>query len=120
MNTSKWTAISLLVFFIGCVGSQQLPQLPEGALVWSSQQKLKWDDFQGNPIHSGGQTVCEIALQNPTYLMKGNIFSKEVVIGDCYMDRKHSWADKTKVTDQLLLYNQTMFDIYELFTRKLR
>jgi hypothetical protein len=38
----------------------------------------------------------------------------------CYVDKKNSWVDRKNAKDELLLYNQTIFDIYELYTRQLR
>jgi len=109
-----------LNFLAGCGTSVQAPQLPEGALPWSAERKITWDDFRGTPIAASGQQASNMILHFPSYMGKANLFSKTVVVSSCIMDRLHSWANRAQVTDQMLFYQQTTFDIYELFTRKLR
>ena len=110
-----------ICLFFSCAGIfQQQIDIPEDALEWSFERKISWDDFKGEPIIKDGNIVSEISVLNPAFFNKPHIFLPTNIKVFCYMDRKNSWADKSKVTDQLLLYNQTIFDIYELYTRKLK
>ena len=108
-------------YLISCAGLfQKKIDLPEHALPWSLERRITWDDFMGEPIFEDGSIVTEILVQNPAYLNKPHLLLPTNIQVFCYMDRKNSWADKSKVTDELLLYNQTIFDFFELYARKLR
>ena len=45
---------------------------------------------------------------------------QRVIAAICVFDKKHSWVIKKNTSAELLLYNQVIFNIYELYTRKLR
>lgn len=92
----------------------------EDALYWSETRKLSWDDFQGQPILGTGAIVSEIVVKNPTNFERKGLFGKSNCQAHCYVDKKNSWVDRKNAKDELLLYNQTIFDIYELYTRQLR
>lgn len=112
--------LSFLIVLSGCLSSERLPQLPEGALPWSPSRQITWSDFWGTPIKTSGGMACQIFVEAPAYFDRPSLFSKVSVVSSCYMDRKDSWVDSTKATPQLLLYAQTVFNIYELYTRKFR
>jgi hypothetical protein len=89
------------------------------AFYWSETRRLTWDDFQGTPIL--GETVgSEILVKNPASIQRKNLLAKTQIFVECYFDKKSSWVNRKHATDDLLAYNQTIFDIYELYSRKLR
>jgi hypothetical protein len=53
-------------------------------------------------------------MEKPLRVVPGKVTVEVAMI------KKLSWADKSKVTEQSLLYHQTTFDLYELYARKLR
>lgn len=92
----------------------------EDIVEWSETRKLAWSDFQGVPIATGEAIISEIVVKNPASIERTNVFAKTKLTAQCYMDKKNSWVDQSRATNELLLYNQTIFDIYELYVRKLR
>jgi hypothetical protein len=87
---------------------------------WSESIKLSWDDFQGAPILTEGSIVSELVVKNPSSIERRSLFAKTKLTAQCYFDKSASWVNRKYATDELLLYNQTIFDIYELYVRKLR
>ena len=81
---------------------------------------LSWDDFQGTPPSNPSDIASEIKIWQPSFVGKKNLFSKIQVSVECYMDKRSSWVDRTRATNALLYYNQVVFDIYELYARRLR
>lgn len=94
--------------------------LTEDIVEWSETRKLAWSDFQGVPILNGDAIISEIVVKNPASIERSNVFAKTRLTAQCYFDKRNSWVDKNRATNELLLYNQTIFDIYELYVRKLR
>jgi hypothetical protein len=112
----------LSVLLLHCAGKQIITKTvdSEAVLYWSEIRRLTWDDFKGEPILAGGAPACEILIKNPASLERKNLLSKTRLVAECYLDKNASWAVKSRVTETSLLYCQTLFDIYELYTRKLR
>ncbi|WP_347924818.1 hypothetical protein [Pontimicrobium sp. SW4] len=86
-------------------------------ILWSSNKKLTWNDFLGEPNNYKenllAETQCEIKIIG-TYRSGG--IPKYIIAS--YFIKSKSW---TKVNDSLTLkHEQVHFDIYELFTRKIR
>jgi len=86
-------------------------------ILWSSSRKLKWEDYKGVPdtINSNAEasTYSEIEVVD-SYFEDG--IPKYVI--QCNFVKSKSW---TKSFDNYtLLHEQLHFDIYELFTRKIR
>lgn len=92
------------------------PLLDKDKILWSSN-KLKWDDFKGVPPTNKGiieaETQCEIKFLNIKVVE--NI--PKITLGTFFVKSK-SWT----MMDNLLLlkHEQLHFDIYELYTRKIR
>jgi len=117
-----WIIAAVAVLSLQCTGKQITRQNidRDNVIYWSESRRLTWDDFQGQPIPGGGSVVSEISAQNPASIQKRNVFSKTALTAECFFDKRSSWVDRARATDELLLYNQTIFDIYELYTRRLR
>ncbi|MDP2365218.1 MAG: hypothetical protein Q8M94_15810 [Ignavibacteria bacterium] len=120
----KYILTVLSAFLIQCATTRisELYQVYDKAnyIYWSESKKLTWNDFQGKPLGTNENYVTEIHLYNPATIEKANYFSTAKLTSICVFDKKHSWVNKKNASDNLLLYNQVMFNIYELYTRKLR
>ena len=120
----KYSLVLLSFLFLQCATTKtsDLYQTysKENYIYWSDSKKLTWDDFQGTPIGSNENYVTEIHLYNPATIEKANYFSTAKLTSICVFDKKHSWVNTKNASAELLLYNQVMFNIYELYTRKLR
>ncbi len=92
---------------------------PNDIVRWSDTTKLTWNDFQGKPIEESS-IAAEIFIQYNVFMQKPALFLPAISTVECYVDKRISWVVKSKVTPQLLFYNQTLFDLYELYSRKLR
>jgi len=88
-------------------------------LYWSDSRKLSWQDFQGEPA-GDKDLLCEALFKVPSSAGTANIFSKKELTIITVFDKKRSWVKKEAVNDKRLLYNQVVFDIHELYARKLR
>ncbi len=89
----------------------------DSLLLWQSERKLTWDDFKGQSdkrsINIGAITQGKIAIVN-TY-WKNDVPKYDI---RCYFVKHNSW---NIVTDSLsLVHEQVHFDIFELYTRKIR
>lgn len=120
----KYSLVLLSFLFVQCATTRtsELYQTYDkmNYLYWSDSRKLTWEDFQGKPIGSNENYVTEIHLYNPAIIEKANIFSTAKLTSICVLDKKHSWVNMKNASADLLLYNQVIFNIYELYTRKLR
>ncbi len=123
-SSIKYILILSSVLFVQCAATRtsELYQTYDKVnyVYWSDSRKLTWEDFQGKPIGSNENYVTEIHLYNPATIEKANIFSTAKLTSICVFDKKHSWVNKKVASADLLLYNQIIFNIYELYTRKLR
>ncbi len=120
----RLTFLIFALFFIQC-SSARLSDLYQkynrnDYLYWSIDRQLTWDDFQGTPTEASGGAASEINIYNPATIERPNIFSSPKLTAICVFDKKTSWVKKNLKTNNLLLYNQVIFNIYELYTRKLR
>ena len=104
--------ISLAIGFI-LLGLQIFAQVKsDDTLHWKETTKLEWKDFKGK---SQGQSQATM-LMNAQYkkVLKGKAQVETI------FDRKRSWATKEEQTEQELKFYQTLFDLYEVASRKLR
>ena len=88
-------------------------------LYWSDSRKLSWDDFKGVPQGSSNDYSTEIYVSIPSSIEKTAV-TPPTLASVCVFDKKRSWVNKNIANDTLLLYCQTIFDIHEVYARKLR
>jgi hypothetical protein len=88
-------------------------------LYWSDTRKLSWDDFKGVPAGSSDYNSNELYMSIPSSVDK-NLFGAPTLTSLCVFDKRHSWVNKNVANDELLLYDQTLFDIHEVYARRLR
>jgi hypothetical protein len=108
-----------LLFVIACVSlSRPLFSQPASndTLHWSASRKLQWKDFLSKTSDKNG------VLGQATMLMNAQFHKgfKATTRVETVFDRKGSFAPPTGQTPQQLNYFQTMFDLYEAESRKLR
>lgn len=84
----------------------------ENRILWSSTQKLKWDDFKGIP--PSDRFIKEAVIQCEIAFIEE---SSNVNVGTFFVKNK-SWT----ITDNIITleHEQLHFDIYEVYTRKIR
>ena len=110
------------ILFIQCSSGTKLADFynsydQKDYLYWSENRKLKWEDFQ-SPVSSHNSS--EIYVINPAVINKKQLFTKTNITIICAFDKNRSWVNINNKSEALLLYNQVIFNIYELYTRKLR
>jgi len=124
ITLGKYLLLLSALFFVQCapgnVSALYKLYSPEDYVYWSEDVPLNWSDFQGIPSDTAGKYASDIRVYNPASIQKMNIFSPAKLTAFCVFDKKNSWVNKKLANDDLLLYNQTIFDIYELYTRTLR
>ncbi len=92
---------------------------PGDIVRWTENYKLTWDDFKATPI-KGAQHTSEIYIYLSAEYNRPALFLPGEPIVECYMDKNSSWVVKSSASKTILFYHQTIFDIYELYARKLR
>lgn len=106
----------ILLLFIAVFYSNIITAQSKDTIYWNASQKLKWEDFKGQPdkttnllamTHAG--IGYEVACNNGELKLK--IY--------CYFNVTKSWTKETD-SEQLLRHEQVHFDITELYTRMLR
>jgi hypothetical protein len=114
-------SIQIFVFvaiFQMTVHGQQL-QASSDTLHWNASRLLTWDDFKGRPVQGIG-FFGEALCNNAASFQKSTGFSKTKTYVHAIFDRRNSWVDPAKKSDQGLLYFQVMFNLFEVHARELR
>ncbi|MDR3668553.1 MAG: hypothetical protein P4L35_17055 [Ignavibacteriaceae bacterium] len=88
-------------------------------LYWSDTRKLSWDDFKGVPQGSSNDYTTQLFMSIPSSIDK-TPFTAPTLTSTCIFDKRKSWVNKNVANDTLLLYCRTIFDIHEVYARKLR
>lgn len=92
----------------------------ENLILWSSSKKLTIDDFgikkdDSNIMLSFGQFSIDYQIGGFSFMSKN--FNKKV---RNYMIKSASWINTKKNVLSSLLYQQTLFDLSEVYTRQFR
>ncbi len=123
-SSIKYILILLSVLFVQCSATRtsELYQTYDKVnyVYWSESRKLIWEDFQGKQNDSQNNNISQIRLYNPATIERATYLSNPELTVICIFDKKNSWVKKSAANDSLLLYHQVMFDIYELYNRKLK
>jgi hypothetical protein len=93
--------------------------LSDDTIHWIEYRKLSWNDFKGEAIKLpgiSGQTMI-VLLAN---FHKGNLFLPTKTSVATVFDRRNSWIVDSAKSVQSLKYYQVMFDLYEVYTRRLK
>jgi hypothetical protein len=102
----------LLFFFISLLFSLQ-----SESILWDSNKKLEWSDFQGKVPKDRGN---KLAVTSSGIYIKSNFYKGELpaYIVKSYFYKNESWTI-TK-DENNLSHERLHFDITELFSRKIR
>ena len=87
-----------------------------------SQGKLTWDDFKEGKSELHESQISYFAYSF-LFFPERQMFENALVVRNvarAHMDRNLSWVNPEYKTEQLLRYNQVIFDIVELYRRKLQ
>jgi hypothetical protein len=112
----------LLLFLLSCTPADIQKESsidPDNIVRWTETTKLIWSDFQGK-LPKEPKTNSEIVIQLPAKFNEAKFLASASATVECCVDKKSSWVKKTQAKPQLLLYNQILFNIYEVYARKLR
>jgi hypothetical protein len=86
---------------------------------WSNGKLLSWSDFKGD-VSDTAVSSSEAVIQILATSKKGSRFSANTTYVVTVFDWRNSWVKPKSETDTYLNYFQVMFDIGELYSRKLR
>lgn len=116
----KKQAVILIIFslFASVVWAKKAPQNLN--LKYWTDGKLTWEDFQDSTEIKGLSSTLKVRLEIDIKPEKtGNVKTiRPKAISS--IDRSKSWVDTTRRTDGLLRYNQAVFDLLEVYRRKLQ
>ncbi len=122
MKMIPFVFAGLLTFLFSCAPTDILKESdinPDNIVRWADTTKLSWNDFQGKPAKES-KAASEIVVQLQVKFHEEQILKSASATVECYMDKKASWIKKAQAKPLLLSYNQTLFNIYELYARILR
>lgn len=107
----------LLLFLINCAIAVNV-KAQDNKKFWSDG-KLNWKDFKENSINQG---ACELKYYLEYNYEKQKYKDTAVVrnVTSCYVNRDLSWINPEFKNEQYLRYNQVIFNITELYRRKLQ
>lgn len=108
--------ISLLAVFIFVSLLSQAQTGPSDSLYWSETAKLQWKDFEGKADSKKGR-LSQATIQMDARFKKG---IKATTSVQTFFHRKLSCILEEEKTPTMLQYYQTLFDLYETQSRKLR
>lgn len=93
----------------------------DGYKSWSSDP-IKWKDFQVRYIPENQLPVSHISagISHYTYMEKEGNLEFPVTYFTTYMDKIKSWYDPIRTNDVILRYEQTKFNILEVFSRRMQ
>lgn len=111
MAKSLILTLTALLFSIGVIAQENKKYWSEG--------KLSWSDFS---LKENSEGVSELMcfLRFNTGKEKSEGITVVRYITSCYMDNKLSWVNSSYQTEQYLRFNQVIFDIGEVYRRKLQ
>ena len=90
-------------------------------IFWDKNRKLEWTNFQSGAKPNGSKTAAT-TFCGISYLLNSStkkFSSKQVKIQSFFVPSK-SWAHPEHKTDNILMHEQSHFDIAELFARRFR
>lgn len=115
----QFSILIVLLLSINSLFSQNKTE-NENIVMWSSTKKLTLDDFgikkeSTDAMLSFAQFSIDYSVNGFSFLAKN--FNKKV---RNYMIKSASWINPNKNVSTSLLYQQTIFDIAEIYTRQFR
>jgi hypothetical protein len=90
----------------------------DDVIYWSSDYKLTWDDFEGEPRfdYESISALTSSGIIHYKGCKDGEITFKV----QAYFEKDESWVKEEALTDYHLIHEQIHFDITELSARRLR
>jgi hypothetical protein len=111
---------NLIIFaFLLLARSSFSQTISSDTIHWSASKFLSWSDFKGDIVDSTvaeGDAVIQILASSK----KGSRFTGSTTYVVTVFDWRNSWVKPKSERDSYLNYFQVMFDIGELYSRKLR
>jgi hypothetical protein len=113
----KKTHFIIAFLFTATVSFSQ--SISTDTIHWSSAKALTWSDFKGDVNDTlVGEGKADIQILAST--KKGSRFKVSTTYVVTVFDWRNSWVKPKSERDTYLAYFQVMFDIGELYSRKLR
>lgn len=111
--------ISIFLFFV-LINLLSFSQVVSNDTIhWSSGKPLTWNDFKGDAIDSvalpADAVIAILASEK-----KGSRFAGTTTYVVTVFDWRNSWVKPKADSEMLLKYFQVLFDVGELYSRKLR
>jgi hypothetical protein len=107
----------LLLIFLANALPRAGSELYKTFYTWDENKRLKWSDFQGEPIANAAEAAMTASSVEFSYYVKGNQIGWTVMAK--YFP-KLSWSRKEDQSKYILQHEQLHFDITELYARLFR
>lgn len=108
----------LLILIIIIFSFEAIPQTDSSFILYWGTRDLMWEDFLGVPPDYS-EYSSEISYGIGYRSIEKTIGDMDILWLEayCFMDRGSSWIREGYKNSNVLLYNQTIFDLVELYTR---
>lgn len=107
--------ILIVSCFAICAFEFKKEKTSDELILWKSNIKLSWDDFQGTPDQNSEFDAMTSVNIKYKFDIKENEINTNV---NCFFSKNLSWTKEK--SSSLLNHEQLHFDIAELITRKMR
>ena len=109
--TKTFTILIVLLFATGLIAQENHKDWREGKLTLNDFSKRENSQSVSELIYFLGYNTVKHKYGDTT------VFRIEA---KCYMDKNLSWVNPEYMTEQILRYNQVIFDIVEIYRRRLQ
>jgi hypothetical protein len=116
-NPDKWSTCHRLWAEVFRVSD---PKIYETQIEWSSDRKLTWSDFKGEPDLVNFPDALALTNSGFGYESGINMFKEGKVFVQSVFNTQQSWFLPEGKNDYVLRHEQIHFDITEIYSRKLR
>lgn len=110
----------VLIYFVSIFPI--VAQSKNDAFVYWNERKIEWKDFQGiAPTYVDSySSEIKYGIGYRTFKKEANDVEFQWIETYSYMDKTSSWVKENYKKPEYLLYNQVIFNIAELYSRKMQ
>ncbi|MBB6002106.1 hypothetical protein [Arcicella rosea] len=113
-------SLFLIIFFCTFASFAQKSTIDTNLICWSKNRKLSIDDFQIKVANKGNSfSSAQFSYDYKVSAVFGLPKDYKKQITNCFM-KSASWIDTTNNTTISLRYQQTLFDLGEIYVRQFR
>ena len=91
--------------------TEQSPMPASEVVYFSSEKKLKWNDFKGQPVEGRAAAITVSGFGYRARVNTANPDHQLIIQVYCYFNKNKSWVKPGRTTDYILSHEQQHFNI---------